>query len=611
MFTVFTKNNVFSIIPVNRGVCDMRILSVSDFPVQSTKSNKTAFKSKVHIVDGFIHADTMEHFTKAALKKSGRVSDVQMHYVECNSRDINTKQMRSVEDKLKELSYSVKNGDFIVIPGLASVPLLNLKDRIYDVLGKNVNLTALTLKSYKDVLLEFLKEIYNYKYTHSSDISYMDKNSQQLEYSYGVIEQINNMVRKGVNVYIPAGHGADSTIKWMAKDEGLSDELYKYIATGRDPQGQIRKLFDRAKSRNYYDFNLLSLSNAHIVNVKDRNFRDYIFSAQDGFVNDSAKGVYNFSPVRSSSGQLLGYSFHDESTVEYPYHDYRANEQIENLCRYVGLPKNKFQASYSETNQFKEYVKKGRSTSSLPDKLYKLSDVFDSSEIRRRKLDTLGTLIDRNQNLIFDTNDKGKIIFQKTNCEGSDKPSVIQMWGSCFSAVNAMIRDAKKGGNISSSGSSTNSSYLINQADKYANRGDVKTAEYYYNEALAIMHPNKAGFNYDSGTIEVYEKLYKLLKSRNRYAEAKGTANVIINLKAQKIVNLSIFDNYYVSVQKELGEYYKDLAIYCEKESEYYPARVCRWAAEELKKTSSYGDKIVKRRAEQNQYIGDLYNECH
>ncbi len=43
----------------------------------------------------------------------------------------------------------------------------------------------------------------------------------------------------------------------------------------------------------------------------------------------------------------------------------------------------------------------------------------------------------------------------------------------------------------------------------------------------------------------------------------------------------------------------------------YYPARVCRWAADELKKSSSYGDKIIQRRAKQNQYIGDLYDACH
>ena len=63
--------------------------------------------------------------------------------------------------------------------------------------------------------------------------------------------------------------------------------------------------------------------------------------------------------------------------------------------------------------------------------------------------------------------------------------------------------------------------------------------------------------------------------------------------------------------QSNIGEYYKDLASFCENECEYYPARVCKWAAEELKKNSSYGDKIVQRRAKQNQYIGDLYDECH
>ena len=63
--------------------------------------------------------------------------------------------------------------------------------------------------------------------------------------------------------------------------------------------------------------------------------------------------------------------------------------------------------------------------------------------------------------------------------------------------------------------------------------------------------------------------------------------------------------------QSKIGEYYKDLATFCENEGEYYSAIVCKWAAEELKKSSSHGDKIVQRRAVQNQYIGDLYDECH
>lgn len=584
----------------------MKITSLCQTDDKKNVLNQSAYKAKVHIVDGFMHANNMEHFAKSTLKKMNNISDLNMHYVECNHIDINTKQMSSVEDKLKSLSSSMRYGDFVAIPGLASVPILNLADRIKNVLGKSINLTPQNLKANKNIILEFLKEIYNYKHYHSGEISQLDKNSQDLAYTYGVIDEVNKLVDKGVNVYIPAGHGADSTIKWLAKSQGISDDLYRYIAKQSDPDGKVKRMLKDAKERNFYDFNLLSLCKGHIVNIKGKNNRDYLFTAKDGLANDGERGVYNFSPVRNSYGRLLGYSYHDESTVEYPYNEFNGNDNISNLCKYVGLPYRDFMPSYSETKTFREYVKKGYSTACLPDRLYSLRDVFSNDEIRSRKLDTLGHLINNEQNLIFDTNSNGKIIFQKTNCEGSEKPSVLSMWGSCFSSINAMARDAKKSGN-----SKQSYSYYIQKAEQEVRRGESDGAEYYYNEALEILHPDKSTFNYQSNTISTYEKLYKLLKSQGKTEEAKGISNMIINLKSHEIINKSVYNPLYMREQHNIGNYYKDLADFCEKEGEYYPARVCRWAAEELKKSSSYGDKIIKRRAEQNQYIGDLYDECH
>ena len=568
----------------------------------NTQKSQLTFKSKVHIIDGLAHAGNMEHFAKASLKKASTVSDVQLHYVNCNSVDVNTKQMDDVESMLKSLSNTLKKGDFLAIPGLASVPVLNLQDRIKEVLGKSVYLTVKNLKSYKDTLLSYLKEIYDYKNYYSSDIKYLDRNGQKLEYTYGVIKEINKLQNKGVNVYLPAGHGADETIKWLAKDSGVNDELYKYAATGDDSNGRIINLFRRAEYNRYYDFNLLSLSDAHIVNVNGKNGGEYLFSAKDGYVNDSARGVYNFTPVRNSNGKILGYSYHDETNVEYPYSEFPANDKIANLCKYVGLPRNEFLASFSEDKKFKEYLRKGYSTSSLPDKLYALKDVYDSSEIRNKKLDTLGSLINRD-GLIFDLNSQGKII--------SEKPSVLQMWGSCFSAINALVRDIKNGGAEKVVSADFNSASFIAKADGYKAIGNYSKAENYYNDALDILHPNKASFNYKKEALETYEKLYSVLRSSYKYNEAKGIANMLINLYSNEIKDLSVFDSRYIRIQSKIGDYYKDMAEYCEREYEYYPARVCRWAVEELKKSSLNGDKIVQRRAEQNQYIGDLYDACH
>lgn len=237
----------------------MKIIDVCSTNKQVCRNSEVSCKSKVHIIDGFLHADNMEHFAKASLKKANNVSDLSMHYVECNHLDINTKQMSSVEDMLKSLSDKLKHGDFVAIPGLASVPILNLMDRIKSVLGKKVNLTSQNLKANKNIIMEFLKEIYNYKNYYSSEISQLDKNSQDLSYTYGVIDEVNKLVDKGVNVYIPAGQGADSTIKWFAKSQGISDDLYRYIAKQSDPDSKVKRMLKDAKERNWYDFNLLSL----------------------------------------------------------------------------------------------------------------------------------------------------------------------------------------------------------------------------------------------------------------------------------------------------------------------------------------------------------------
>ena len=92
----------------------------------------------MHIVDGFLHADNMEHFAKASLRDVSCVSNIQMHYVNCNKIDINAKQMSDIESTLKSISNTLHRGDYLVIPGLASVPILNLQDRIKNVIGKNI-----------------------------------------------------------------------------------------------------------------------------------------------------------------------------------------------------------------------------------------------------------------------------------------------------------------------------------------------------------------------------------------------------------------------------------------------------------------------------------------
>ena len=98
--------------------------------------------------------------------------------------------------------------------------------------------------------------------------------------------------------------------------------------------------------------------------------------------------------------------------------------------------------------------------------------VLDQGYIERNKLDKVGHLINREQNLIFTTNSQGEILFQKTNCEGSEKPSVMQMWGSCFSTINALKRD------ISKHRENNNSSfYYIEKADTESSNRQLEGAD--------------------------------------------------------------------------------------------------------------------------------------
>ncbi len=259
----------------------------------------------VHIIDGGNHATNMQHFAKAISKDM----DVEMHDVEINLKNKNAKQLKSLEQELKNMGSSKEDftKEYIAIPASSSVPLLNLQDQIKAVIGKEVKLTPENIKANKPLILNFLKEIYENPGKYRQCINNMDKDGLGLEYTYGVIQQINKLVKsKGAKVFVPAGHPYDETLKWMATQRGLKPELYNYIATGNDYDQVVSKMIKEIKVNNWYNFNLLALSDAKIVTVKGTNeVQDYIFAAYDPCITDGARGIYNFSPVREK-GKLIG-----------------------------------------------------------------------------------------------------------------------------------------------------------------------------------------------------------------------------------------------------------------------------------------------------------------
>jgi hypothetical protein len=63
------------------------------------------------------------------------------------------------------------------------------------------------------------------------------------------------------------------------------------------------------------------------------------------------------------------------------------------------------------------------------------------------------------------------------------------------------------------------------------------------------------------------------------------------------VTSMRVADNYLI------------IANICEKLGENYPARVCSQAAIEIRNYTPIGDKVIERRAERVQYLGDLFNE--
>lgn len=388
----------------------------------------------VHIVDGGNHATNVAHFAKAIEKNM----DIELHNVVVTPKDKNVKNLKSLEAELKKLNDSgkIKYGDYVAVPALASISLLNLEDRIKSVLNTDVKLTPETVKINKPIILQLLQTIYINPSNYRDDIKYMDPQEQGIEYAYGVIRELNALRRKTPKIYVPAGHPHDDTIKWLAGKRGLKPELYNYISNGVDEGRKIQKLVDEIKLNNWYTFNLLALSNAEIVTVKESDgLQDYMFAAYDTCITKGARGVYNFSPVRQNN-KIVGYSYTDTYTNQYPYEEFPANAEIANISKFVGRYLVDVLANKQETIDFIKYgVDK--------EKLYKVDDVFTEEEIKNNKIRLQGDYVDSTRKLFFRSNKKGEVIFPKCDCEGSGKPSVLPMWGSCFSVFNVIAEDIK------------------------------------------------------------------------------------------------------------------------------------------------------------------------
>lgn len=626
----------------------------------------------VHIVDAGAHADYMLHFANAINNNI----DVKMHYTEENKNYKGTKQLKSLEHELELLEKSKNSfkNEYIAIPALASVGILNIEEQYNKVMNSKIILTPENIKSHKKELLSFLKKIYEYPELYKTYINNMDFPKQGIEHTYGVIDKINKLKAKGAKVYIPSGHPHDNTLKWLAGERGLKDELYHYISTGKDTSNKIAYLKKEIINNNWYDFNLLSLSDTNIVGVKSPDgITDYLFAAYDSCITDGARGVYNLAPVRDNeTSKLLGYSFTDTNTIQYPYSDFPHKETTKNIEKFVGKNIKEVLASREDTLKLRKWHNNNSLKNIAPsDKIYAVNDIFTPQEIKINKLYLKGNYVDNSLTLFFDINKNQQVIFKKCNCEGSDRPSIYSMWGSCFAVLNAISRDINLESNIeplSVQEHKSNIKKILNNAIcEYQQKNNINNAVMLLNIAINM---DKAYYlkniNYKRDGYPYYW-LGHIAYNSNNFSLASKHLNNSINLISDKLYNeqalslkklkeaIAIYNKSkeetleyenkkekyskgwykllgFKAKQPELYNVYKNetctlakkaydkeikdiaymyllLEQICLNNNEKEAAKICHMAAKDISAINLRGDNILKRRADGINYIGDLYNE--
>lgn len=404
--------------------------------------------NNVYMLDGGQHADDLYYFAKAIDKDF----DLTIMPLELNSKDTRIKQLKSLKDAMVKINNLPKDKqpDYIAIPLGVFVPLQNLSNQMSKIFEQNIQLkpedTTLSNEGGGGKILKMLEILSKYPNDNRHYIKALDPLGQGIEYTYPIIQQINKAVSNGIKVYIPSGHPTENSIKWLARDKKLKPEFYYYISHGKDIDNTVEKMKKFVKDSNWYDFNLLSLSNAEKVALKDKNNNDHLFTSYDGCITRSARGVYNFTPVRGTDGKVKGFSFTDETTVEYPIDKYKMIKNIENLLEYVGKNINEVEANPEEIKNFKKFLN-GNSQFELNDfkgKVFPIEEAFSPEEIKKQRIYLQGEYTDAERKLFFSTRDDGTILFNKCNYEQTAKPSVVSMWGCCFSLFNVIKEDIEK-----------------------------------------------------------------------------------------------------------------------------------------------------------------------
>lgn len=638
--------------------------------------NAISFKGySIHIVDGGNDAKNMTHFAKSVDNNW----DIYNKEVELNPHNDKIKQLESLEWKLKELNFQsdlsldkTHNGAYVAIPISANVPLQNLEAQLNAVMGTKIHLTPQNIKTKKQIVLDFLKLLYEEPYKYSDYIKYMDPEHQGIEKTYGIIYQINKLLQKpDTKVYISSGYPEYKSIQWFANQRNRETELTHFIATGQDVDGAVDDIRNTISNNGWYDFNLLTLSDAKIINLGDaQGNSNYIYSAYDSCINDTARGVYNFTPVRDENGILQGYSYHNNNKVEYPYDEFYNNWSIGNIAAIAGRPASELIADGATTEAFKNAVWNNQDRSPYKNKLFRVEDIFPQSERDAGKMWMKGDYVDFTLQSFYRINKDGLVIYPAADCERSGTPSVYPMWDGGFSLFNAIKEDIdlkekfiEKGYNdenvlnikhpqkinklmfesekFIAEGKTSEAIHLLKYAaelekiaglhnykpleklgDVYTSLQDITNAEKYYNLALNELARKiiyKLDGKYSVRDIFTYKNEYENILQKNiDYEHEKdeydrqGYFQKMFSQEPEKPAGdadkYKEFVDMYDIIVNDAYRLYKKLAENCKVRHQKYPEFACNWAAERMLCPDRIVQELLTRRTENNLYLGDMLN---
>ena len=509
----------------------MRVSSVN----QNYGFLKSNFKGyPVMIVDGGKHASDMSRFAHAVNKNM----DVEMVQVEVNPKDERYKQMKSLENELAKLNQnSAVDGKYIAIPAFAFVPVRDFKKAYYMAFNEDLRFYPQDLSWHTEEISRLLKAFYDNPEKYKQELALLDVNGQGLEYTHGVVEQINKLVEKGAQVYIPSGQPKGRYITRLAKEKGYERELRVCLTTGLDTDDRVAGMYREIDSKDLYDFNLLSVSNAKTIGVSAYNMaQKYLFETYDALTSGKTKGIYNISPVREND-EVIGYSYTDTSTVQYPLGELMTHEKIERLNKFVGKKLDETTcANEKEIERMKQYIKEGKDTTKCPDKLYSTKEVLNE-RFATASLDGIrkGRYVDNTLKERFDVNDRGDIIYPYWNWEANRKPAVFAVAGTDYAVIRKIsddidvIEEGKAQEERENSGKDIDA--IIKNIKEEMSLENWERVE---NWALKVINNNK---DFD---VFVWESYLASLMNLNKNEEANDVADKIIEIYSKKISQMPI-----------------------------------------------------------------------